>query len=415
MNASTTILLGNSATGETNTVTTGTVADNVTGGSGNDVINVGNGANYASGAGGSDSITGGTGADELDGAAGNDTLDGGAGIDNLTGGSGNDVFKFATSDVGVAETIDGGSGTDTVFVVTSTDFSTGTGLGATLRTEGSIEQVVITASQTATFAGSQLTGQVIAINENAVGTAGLAIAVGTAGGSFSFASLTFAAVSYGESSTGNAFDDGADTVTISWSGSSTATTVVGTSIADSITGGSGADTITGGAGADSLIGGSGADTYVFAATGALNGADVFAANIVGGVGGDILDFSAFLSGGSLLNATATESNGTADTAIAGKVVLLANAANGSVSAVDSISEIVALIQGANNALELASGGKAIIIAGDDSAATAGATIYFIDDTLDGTAGTISAGDVVIVGTATLDIDTVLTANLDFIP
>ncbi len=178
---------------------------------------------------------------------------------------------------------------------------------------------------------------------------------------------------------------------------------------DTITSGAAANTIIGGAGADVLVGGGGADTYVFAATGALNGNDVFAANIVGGAGGDILDFRA-MGTFTLLSATATEHDGTANTAIANKVVLLASA-DGGVVAVDSAAEVAALIDGAGDAMELVSGGKAIIIAGDNSAATAGALIYLVDDTLGAVAGTISADDIVIIGNATLDIDTVLAANL----
>jgi Ca2+-binding RTX toxin-like protein len=191
--------------------------------------------------------------------------------------------------------------------------------------------------------------------------------------------------------------------------SATATTIVGGTAADTITGGNGADTITGGAGADTLVGGAGADTYVFAATGALNGADVFAANIVGGAGGDKLNFAAFLSGATLHSATATEFNGTADVDFANKVIFLASTDAG-VAEVDTVGEVAALIQGAGNALALTAGGKGIVIAGDNSAATAGATIYFVNDLLDGVQGTVSATDVVAVGIATLDIDTLLSAS-----
>ena len=204
-------------------------------------------------------------------------------------------------------------------------------------------------------------------------------------------------------------DASAATGALTVTASATGTAILGGTAADAITGGAGADTITGGAGADTLAGLAGIDTYVFASTGALNGADVFVANIVGGVGGDVLNFAAFLSGGSLASATATEFNGAADVQFANKVVFLASV-NADVLAVDTVAEIVALTQGAGNALALTSGGKGIIIAGDDSAATAGATIYFVNDALDGVNGTVTATDVVIVGTTTLDIDTLLAAN-----
>ena len=183
----------------------------------------------------------------------------------------------------------------------------------------------------------------------------------------------------------------------------------GTAGVDTVTGGTGADTIEGGKGADILTGGNGSDTYVFASTGALNGIDVLAANFV--VADDKLDFSAFgLTNGEVYNnASVVEHDGTDDIVITNKLVHLATA-NGGVAAADTASEVAALIEGIGDAMELASGGKAIILAGDDSAATAGATIWYVDDTLDGTNGTVSATDVVAVATVTLDIDTTTNAN-----
>ena len=183
----------------------------------------------------------------------------------------------------------------------------------------------------------------------------------------------------------------------------------GTAGVDTVTGGGGADTIEGGKGADILTGGAGNDTYVFASTGALNGIDVLAANFV--VANDKLDFSAFgLTNGEVYNnAAVVEHDGTDDVIITNKLVHLATA-NGGVAAADTATEVAALIEGIGDAMELASGGKAIILAGDDSAATAGATIWYVDDTLDGTNGTVSATDVVAVATVTLDIDTTTNAN-----
>ena len=61
-------------------------------------------------------------------------------------------------------------------------------------------------------------------------------------------------------------------------------------------------------------------------------------------------------------------------------------------------------------MHLSSGGKAVVIGGDDSAATAGAVIAFVDDSVGANVGTFEADDVVIVGTTTLDIDTLSAAN-----
>ncbi|HRK64301.1 MAG TPA: calcium-binding protein, partial [Terricaulis sp.] len=59
---------------------------------------------------GADSLRGGTGNDILSAGAGNDELSGGAGVNVLNGGDGNDRFVVTNG----VDTIDGGSGTDTV-------------------------------------------------------------------------------------------------------------------------------------------------------------------------------------------------------------------------------------------------------------------------------------------------------------
>ena len=82
----------------------GVVADNLTGGTANDLL-IGNAEDdNLSGGGGGDLLIGGTGSDTLDGGEGNDTLiggtendvlTGGEGNDNLQGGAGNDEYLFA--------------------------------------------------------------------------------------------------------------------------------------------------------------------------------------------------------------------------------------------------------------------------------------------------------------------------------
>jgi len=73
-------------------VTTGTGAATVTGGTGNDTMTAGSGAVVFSGANGNDVLTGGAGADSLIGGAGNDNLSGGDAADSLLGGGGNDTL-----------------------------------------------------------------------------------------------------------------------------------------------------------------------------------------------------------------------------------------------------------------------------------------------------------------------------------
>ena len=194
----------------------------------------------------------------------------------------------------------------------------------------------------------------------------------------------------------------------------TGTTILGSSSGDLITGGAGADVITGGKGADVLSGGDGADKYVFAATGALNGTDTLTVGT-----GDKLDFSAFLSGGSVIQNGALGTGITAftggvnDVNITGKVVLYSGTSEGSIN---EASEIAALIEGSGDDFSLTSGGKAIVITGDiTNGGAAKARVWFVDDSLGANAGKIEADDVVQVAITsdTFDLDTLTTANFTF--
>lgn len=118
-----------------NTITTGSGADTITGtthednlsgGSGNDIID-GKGAptgavDTLTGGAGDDSITGGSGKDSISDGTGNDTVSAGDGIDTITVGTGNDSIDGGAGNdtitggenVGTSDTIDGGTGTDTL-------------------------------------------------------------------------------------------------------------------------------------------------------------------------------------------------------------------------------------------------------------------------------------------------------------
>lgn len=202
--------------------------------------------------------------------------------------------------------------------------------------------------------------------------------------------------------------------TLTVTASATATTVVGSQVADAITGGGAADTITGGKGNDTLDGLAGADNYVFEATGAANGQDTVA--ITAGAAGDVLNFKNFLAGGSV------DQNGGAGTGIVAYTVANNNDVNitnkvaifDAAGAALTAAQLVAEIQAAGNAFSVNSGGKAIVITGSAAGANA-ANIFFVDDTLDGVSGTLSATDVVIVGvsSAAFDVDTLITSNFAF--
>jgi len=211
-------------------------------------------------------------------------------------------------------------------------------------------------------------------------------------------------------------------------------TVTGTKNADTIDGSSQADTIRGGDGIDTLDGGAGADRFVFEATGTGNDADVItladndATQFVAGSSGDILDFSAFISNGTVAQNSAAStaineytSSDTADFNITNKLALYADATEGNI---DTAAEIAALIDGANDAFSITAGGKAILVTGDVTANTTDdVKVWYIHDS--NSDGVVSgANEVVQVldiaddtgGTNTygLDLDTLITTNFDLI-
>ena len=99
---------------------------------------------------GNDTITGGAGADTISAGSGGDTITGGGGADTLNGGSGGDTYLFAAGDVVSGESIadTGASGTDTISVSGSNDF--------TVATVSGIEALTFTAAATTTFNSNQL-------------------------------------------------------------------------------------------------------------------------------------------------------------------------------------------------------------------------------------------------------------------
>jgi len=161
-------------------------------------------------------------------------------------------------------------------------------------------------------------------------------------------------------------------------------------------------------------GGNETNTVVFAGTGATNSTDVIVGFETGtsGTDGEILDFDAFLGAGSAL--VGTTGSATAATAAATEFAAASTSAidiSGKVAVYDVAA---ATITATNLAAEFAGGAafaaavtKAVIFVGDATTARAGQVWYF-DNSLDGTAGTASAADLVLVGTLStnLDIDTI---------
>lgn len=208
-------------------------------------------------------------------------------------------------------------------------------------------------------------------------------------------------------------------------------TLVGGAGADTLTGSAGRDTITGGKGADILSGGNGSDTYVFASSAALNGDDVLTittgavvtSGAAGAADGDILNFAAFLAGGSVGqnggagNAIVAYAEGVADVDITSKLVLIDNDIAGAGTPLNSAAEVASLFNSAagvktGTTFNIAAGGKAIVISGE----TAGgeiAEIWFVNDVNND--GIIAATEVGLAGhsSGNLDLDTFLASQFTF--
>ncbi|UOD51451.1 DUF4214 domain-containing protein [Orrella daihaiensis] len=227
---------------------------------------------------GADILDGGVGADTLEGGVGNDVLEGDDGADELAGGDGNDTFVYgltSSTEVATGEVIDGGNGSDTIWVRGSTSFANLT--TATLLTAGSIEHVLLANSVQATFLGSQLAGQVISINtQQNWGNEELRVElVGTP--SVDLSTLTFAAVNNGM--------DYSSSVTVL--GDAANNTVIAPTRVSNIQTLGGDDDITSGTGAYSIDGGEGNDVFRFTDNVQLRDT----ATVIGGDGTDTIAFS----------------------------------------------------------------------------------------------------------------------------
>lgn len=212
-------------------------ADMLLGEAGNDYISAGEGDDAVYGGDGNDQIFGAGGADYLHGGAGNDIIYGGEGNDVIDGGGGSDTAYGEGGDdyiyavLGTPETLDGGSGVDTL---NTTYFSS--------------NYVVNLATGLTDWFGESFTNF-----ENLVAGAGSDTLTGTTGVNRIWAGDGNDAV-YGGA--GNDFlygENGNDFL-------------YGENGADTLMGGAGDDWLDGGAGGDTMRGGNGNDTFVVNAT-----------------------------------------------------------------------------------------------------------------------------------------------------
>ncbi len=144
--------------------TSNDAAVGVSGSSNDDTIR--NIENFIGGS-GIDSITGDSVANILTGNGGNDTIDGGNSADNLNGGDGSDTYFFDNGDVDTGEIINdtGASGTDTIKLSGSVDFTAASQIA-------NIENLTFTGAQTATFNADQFGTGLISTALNVTGHSG---------------------------------------------------------------------------------------------------------------------------------------------------------------------------------------------------------------------------------------------------
>lgn len=241
--------------------------DTVLGGLGGDFIDGGDGNDVLNGAEGADSLVAGDGNDVVAGGIGNDVFNGGAGTDSVAGLAGDDVFRvtFVGDMSGLAETVDGGTDTDTL------DFRTeaaGGLVNLSTTTLISLETLLLGGTD-ATLTATQLGGFTSIVGSFAVDRVILASA-GTA-------DLTGAAINGIEEIRGSA---GADRIILT--NVATGQFIDARSGSDTVQGTSGADVIKGGLGNDGIFGNDGADTLIGG-----QGGD----NVQGGLGNDLIQIA----------------------------------------------------------------------------------------------------------------------------
>ena len=317
------------------------------------------------------------------GQTGTITLVGGTKADAMTGGRANEIF---VDDQG-ADTMDGGTGTDTLSV-------TGTTIG--------------TDKDTTTVGAEAIDGYVVNMGSTAVTSASVYANTGKY--------LSGGLTSVGSGTTAYVF---ATDLAVNASTQDTFTNmdnVTGSAGKDYIVGNSSNNVINGGDGIDYLVGGSGSDTFVFASTAAGNDADTIADFTVG-TSGDILNFDAFLgTSAAFLDAGSTTISGaigatnagaeTVATSISGKVILVDTDVVADTTALGSLINDAAV----DLAFILADGQKAVVLMGDVSSTSTGDySVYYVVGT--GTT-TEHSETITLVGTLkTVDLDAFVAANL----
>ena len=364
------------------------------------------------GATGADAITGGQLADTINGGAGIDRITGHAGADVLSGGAAADTFVYTSASI----THSSGSNVDSI-----TDFVSGTDkLEVTLNYSTLASVLNINAVRASagvaglTLAQDALSGE---RGQYVYDTTAGQLYINVNADNMVTSSDFKIGINAGSTATATVAADGSDINFVITGGTQGDTitagggadTIDGAAGADSITGGVGEDSLTGGTGADTIVGGNGndavdltaetavLDTYVFTGT-AITSAEGNMDTITGfysastANSADNLLFGSTFTGGvafgsAAFNVGSSDSIISANSAsIAGKIIDV----TGSAANYSAESAAVALF---GSAFSNAANEKAIFLL-DNGTNT---YIYYVDDNFDGTATTVTATDVVLIG------------------
>ncbi len=249
------------------------LADDLSGGDGDDVIQGLGGTDTLSGGDGSDMISGGLGNDQIDAGDGRDTVSGGDGTDSIFGSHGDDLLS---GDVG-NDTLDGGHGADTLIGGDGNDLANGNFGNDQVFGDSDLPNVLGTGNDTL-FGGPN--------NDILIGGGGTDFAQGDSGNDLIQSLLVTPSGTVGTDLLGDSlFGNGGDD------------TLIGDSGNDAINGDSGQDSMIGNSGNDTLLGGSGNDALFGDATdgtGTQTGDDSVLGQggndtLIGGRGRDVLD------------------------------------------------------------------------------------------------------------------------------
>lgn len=318
-----------------------------------------------------------TGGITIYGTTNSDKIVGSSGLDVIFAGTGDDLITVAaTTDIVTNEVLNGGLGTDTLYLSSAGTYNL-TSLASTadnLVGEAGIENLIV--KHTAITLDEAISGSALRVNTD--GAVTLVMTISMTGTTLDLSKTTFtalaAATSPATETALTAADDGfsitgsaaADTITLSSLGD----TVVGGIGADTIVGGTGDDVITGGAGADSITAGTGADVINFASTtAALQKADAgdVIVGFVSGTDSIVFELDAFV-----------DPAGATPSTVAAEQIVTNMATNANISA-NTLAFIYQLTGTTDSATANTTTGAAAALANIDGADDTTAQIIFLLD------------------------------------